>query len=261
MLISDGGAPKVRGAVLQPITEARALVAAADRCFVLTGAGISAESGVPTFRSDGGLWKSYRAEDLATPGAFARDSRLVWEWYGWRRELVQRCAPNAAHFALARWAADRAGVTIATQNVDGLHAAAGGPPPIELHGSLFRMRCTCCEWREDGRGPIDATSAETLPRCARCRALARPDVVWFGESLDRATIERAFEAASAADVCLVVGTSAVVQPAASLANATHEAGGAVIEVNPVETPLTAIAAISLRGTAVGVVPVILGSRV
>src|SRR5262245_24996037 len=201
----------------KPLADARALVARARRCLVLTGAGISAESGVPTFRGAGGLWKTYRAEELATPGAFARDPRLVWEWYGWRREIVQRCAPNAAHAALARWAANNAGVTIITQNVDGLHAAAGGPPPVELHGSLFRLKCTRCAWRAEDRRVIDASTVETLPRCARCAALARPDVVWFGESLDRHILERAFAEAQAADLCLVVGTSGVVQPAASLA--------------------------------------------
>jgi NAD-dependent deacetylase len=238
------------------IERARALLARADRCVVLTGAGISAESGVPTFRGDGGLWKSYRAEDLATPRAFARDPRLVWEWYGWRREIVERCAPNAAHVALAAFASSRAGVLIATQNVDELHRAGGAPDSslIELHGSLFRVRCTKCAWRSPHHDPIDATSVETLPTCDACGALARPDIVWFGESLDAAHIERAFGAAEAADVCLVVGTSAVVQPAASIATVTREAGGAVIEVNPVETPLTSIATVSIRGTAVGTVP-------
>src|SRR5262245_28776054 len=127
----------------QMIAEARALLRDAQRIVVLTGAGISAESGVPTFRGDGGLWKSFRAEDLATPGAFARDARLVWEWYGWRREIVQRCAPNAAHRSLAERAQQQSGVVIATQNVDGLHRQAGSPDGalIELHGSLFRVRC------------------------------------------------------------------------------------------------------------------------
>jgi NAD-dependent deacetylase len=239
------------------IAEARALLASADRIFVLTGAGISAESGVPTFRGDGGLWKSYRAEDLATPEAFARDPRLVWEWYGWRRSVVQHCSPNAAHVALARLAARHRATTLATQNVDGLHADAARASNIdrdhliELHGSLFRVRCTACAWRAEHRDPIDAASLAKLPRCARCGALARPDIVWFGEQLDPANLERAFEDASAADVCLVVGTSAVVQPAASLATVTRQAGGAVIEINPVDTPLTSIATVAIRDTAVG----------
>jgi NAD-dependent deacetylase len=245
---------------------ARRLISNADRIVVLTGAGISAESGVPTFRSDGGLWKSYRAEDLATPQAFARNPRLVWEWYGWRRELVAACKPNAAHLALAQFAIDRGGVSIITQNVDGLHADAArqlsGTPnqramPLELHGSLFVTRCSVCDWRRADRDPIDATSLETLPRCERCGALARPAVVWFGESLDAQILERAFGAASEASVCLVIGTSGVVQPAASIAVATRQRGGAIIEVNPTDTPLSPYAAVSIRDRASVAVPSLL----
>jgi NAD-dependent deacetylase len=237
------------------LATARSLINSAERIFVLTGAGISAESGIPTFRGAGGLWKSYRPEDLATPEAFARDPRLLWEWYGWRRDIVLRCAPNAAHAALARAAEQRA-MAIATQNVDGLHAAAGTPDRalVELHGSLFRIRCTTCDWYAADRSVVDATSHDTLPRCTMCGALARPDIVWFGEALDPAHLERAFLEAATADVCVVIGTSGVVQPAASLASITQTAGGAVIEVNPVETPLTAIATISIRGTAADTVP-------
>jgi NAD-dependent deacetylase len=239
----------------QTTERARALVAAADRCVVLTGAGVSAESGVPTFRGDGGLWKSYRAEDLATPEAFARDARLVWEWYGWRREVVRGCAPNAAHLALARFAAGASDVVIATQNVDGLHRRADTPEQalIELHGSLFRVKCTECTWHSAHDEAIDSSSRESLPRCERCGALARPDIVWFGEHLEPANIDRAFTAAAAADVCLVIGTSGVVQPAASLAAVTARAGGAVIEVNPAETPIAQIATVSIRGTAATVI--------
>lgn len=245
---------------------ARSLLRDAARVVVLTGAGVSAESGVPTFRGAGGLWKSFRAEELATPEAFARDPRLVWEWYQWRRELVAECAPNAAHHALARWAASRDGVAIVTQNVDGLHAAAaraverrdGVDParaePIELHGSLAATRCTRCDWREPVGQRVDATSRETLPRCPACGALARPGVVWFGEALDERTIRAAFAAGESAGVCLVVGTSGVVQPAASLAGVTRRSGDAVIEVNPDETPITAIATVSLRGPAGEIVP-------
>jgi NAD-dependent deacetylase len=143
---------------------ARALIAEARRVVILTGAGVSAESGVPTFRGSGGLWKSFRAEDLATPQAFHRDPRLVWEWYGWRRELVSKCEPNAAHHAIARFAASRPGVAIVTQNVDGLHrrASTSGAELLELHGSLYRMRCTSCSQEREGNEPVDASSAETL---------------------------------------------------------------------------------------------------
>jgi NAD-dependent deacetylase len=226
---------------------------------IFTGAGVSAESGVPTFRGAGGLWRSFRAEDLATPEAFARDPRLVWEWYGWRRDLIGGCEPNAAHRAIAELGSSRDGVTIATQNVDGLHAAAGSPQRalLELHGSIFRVRCTRCDWRADDRSTVDATSVETLPRCAVCGALARPDVVWFGESLDAAVLGAAFDASERADVCLVIGTSGVVHPAAGLAGITRRHGGAVIEVNPDRTPITSIATVSIRSGAVDAVPALL----
>jgi NAD-dependent deacetylase len=246
---------------------ARDLVGAAGALVVLTGAGVSAESGVPTFRGEGGLWKSHRPEELATPEAFHRDPRLVWEWYGWRRELVGRCRPNPGHEALARAALGGRELTLVTQNVDGLHeaaarAAAGdhdpGPAlPIELHGSLFRSRCTACSRRTSGRGPVDATSGATLPRCDACGELLRPDVVWFGEMLDPGVLECAFEAARAADVCLVVGTSALVHPAASIPLATLSAGGSVIEVNPADTPLTHLAEVALRGPSGELLPELL----
>lgn len=240
------------------------LVGAPGPVLVLTGAGISAESGVPTFRGAGGLWRSYRPEQLATPEAFMRDPALVWEWYRWRRELVGKCAPNAAHLALARFALARGDVTIATQNVDGLHAAAAREAagdgdasaalPIELHGALFRDRCTRCDWSVDARDGAVRPSGDELPHCPRCGALARPGVVWFGESLDVVVLERVFEAAAVARTCLVVGTSGLVHPAASLPLAVLQGGGAVIEVNPEPTPLTPRATRSIRGTAVEVVP-------
>ncbi len=250
------------------VAAARDVLNASRRTVVLTGAGVSAESGVPTFRGDGGLWKSYRAEDLATPEAFARDPRLVWEWYGWRRDVVARCSANAAHHALAELASTHPETLIVTQNVDGLHSAAAAAlgewqaaraMPLELHGSLFAVRCTRCHWRRVHRDPVDATSPETLPRCEACGALARPAVVWFGEALDRSDLERAFDAARAADVCIVVGTSAVVQPAASIALATLDGGGVIVEVNPTETPLTPHAVISIRDRATIAVPAMLQS--
>lgn len=223
---------------------------------------------MPTFRSANGLWKQFRVEELATPEAFARDPRTVWEWYAWRREQVARCTPNAAHLACARRALRSSGVTIVTQNVDGLHAAAAraeagsGDPaaamPIELHGSLFRDRCASCGAPREPQGElaIDASSEATLPRCL-CGGLLRPGVVWFGEQLPAAELEAAFDAARQADVCLVVGTSAVVYPAAGIAVAAMERGASLIEVNPEETPFTTHAAVSLRGTAAATVPELL----
>ena len=243
------------------VERVRSLVRDAQRVAVLTGAGVSAESGVPTFRGDGGLWKQYRAEELATPHAFARDPRLVWEWYGWRRGLVRTCEPNAAHVTLAAAARARAGFRIITQNVDGLHAAVSRSDtdrPLELHGSLFRTRCTRCSARWDDRSDIDATSDDTLPICQTCGALARPDIVWFGESLDRLVLDEAIQVASSADVCLVVGTSALVHPAAGLADLTRRGGGSVIEVNIAATPLTSRSTVALRGPAAVFIPLILG---
>lgn len=250
----------------EDIGRARRLLRDAGAVIVLTGAGVSAESGVPTFRGAGGLWKEFRPEELATPEAFARDPRLVWEWYAWRRTMVAGCAPNAAHRSLAEWALRSRKVTIVTQNVDGLHAraaraAAGSDDdaparPVEVHGSLLRDRCSGCDARSEPV-TVDATSLSTLPRCTRCGALLRPDVVWFGEMLDEAVLAKADAAAATADVCLVVGTSALVHPAASLPLRTRAQGGLVIEVNPEETPLTRVAGISIRGRAVEVVPMLL----
>ena len=234
---------------------------------VLTGAGVSAESGVPTFRGAGGLWKHFRAEDLATPEAFARDPRLVWEWYESRRGMVRECLPNAAHRSIAHRALRAGHLTVVTQNVDGLHTraareAAGAVDPapampLEVHGSILRDRCSGCDARSEPVA-VDATSRDTLPRCSRCGALLRPDVVWFGEMLDEDILAAADAAAVTADVCLVVGTSALVHPAASLPLRTRANCGVVIEVNPESTPLTPVSEISIRGRAAEVVPRVLG---
>jgi NAD-dependent deacetylase len=208
------------------------------------------------------LWKQYRAEDLATPHAFARDPRLVWEWYGWRRGIVRGCEPNAAHVALAEAARVRPDFRIVTQNVDGLHVAvskAETDRPLELHGSLFRVRCTQCSARWQDRADVDTRSIETLPKCETCSALARPDIVWFGESLDPRVLHEAMELASNADVCLVVGTSALVHPAAGLADLTRRAGGSVIEVNIADTPLTSRSTVALRGPTALIIPAVVPS--
>ncbi len=222
----------------------------ATRVLVVTGAGISAESGVPTFRGPEGLWRQYRPEDLATPEAFARDPRLVWEWYAWRRERIAPLRPNAAHDALVRLEGRAPEFLLATQNVDGLHAMAGSRRMVELHGSIWRTRCTACaESGEDRRVPLP----DLPPRCA-CGALRRPDIVWFGEALPEAATEAAFAAAHAAEVVLVIGTSSVVYPAAALPQVGRAAGAFVIEVNPEETPLTPLAHAALRGPAALLVP-------
>jgi NAD-dependent deacetylase len=246
----------------EAVEEARAAVRGAARVVFFTGAGISAESGVPTFRGAGGLWRSFRPEELATPEAFARDPRLVWEWYAWRRELVAACAPNAAHHAIARFVASHREAVVVTQNVDGLHQRAGreaGADPdtiVALHGHLFGTRCSRCGARSADDLALDA--AASPPRCERCGAPLRPDVVWFGETLDPAVLERAFAAAESADACVVIGTSGVVQPAASIVTVAAHAGATVVEINPDATPLSSVATVALRGSAADVVPRLLG---
>lgn len=206
----------------------------ARRVAALTGAGISAESGVPTFRGADGLWKNFRAEDLATPEAFARDPRLVWEWYDWRRGLIAKCRPNAGHETLARWEGRFEAFTVATQNVDGLHRRAGSRNVRCLHGDIWRLRCTRC-----GTETVDETVPlpELPPRCG-CGGLLRPGVVWFGEALPDEEFSAAVEAMESADVVLVIGTSGLVYPAAALPALAGRAGAFTVEVNPVPTPLT-----------------------
>jgi NAD-dependent deacetylase len=219
---------------------------------VLTGAGISAESGVPTFRGEGGLWRSYRAEDLATPHAFHRDPKLVWEWYDWRRGLIAACLPNAAHLALAEMESFFDDFVLITQNVDGLHRLAGSKSIVELHGNIWGMRCTrrCYPNWETRTTPLP----ELPPHCPTCGALARPDVVWFGESLPNEALEEAFAAAQSCQVMIVIGTSAVVQPAASLPLLALQGGAHVIEINPQPTPLSDVAQETIRQPATVALP-------
>ena len=170
---------------------------------VLTGAGISAESGVPTFRGEGGLWRNYRPEQLATPDAFNQDPELVWEWYNWRRELIGECAPNPAHETLAEMEAALPGFTLITQNIDGLHQVAGSRNVLELHGCIWRVRCVdCARVTEDRRTPMPAP----VPHCSECGGLLRPDVVWFGESLSPAILDAAWAATGRCRLMLVIGT-------------------------------------------------------
>jgi len=228
----------------------------AARVTVLTGAGVSAASGVPTFRGSNGLWRTFRAIDLATPEAFMRDPRLVWEWYGWRRECVSSCAPNAAHAVLAGWTLQHDGWRIITQNVDDLHQRAGSRGVIPLHGSLWELACwnECAAppatWRDE-RVPLP----ESPPRCPSCGGLARPAVVWFGEALAPAVVAQAIDAA-ACDIFLTVGTSSVVYPAARLVDTARAHGAFVVEINPEATPASATVDVSIRVAAERVLPAI-----
>lgn len=202
-----------------------------------TGAGMSAESGIPTFRGAGGLWRTFRAEDLATPSAFSRDPELVWQWYERRRALVRDAQPNAGHRALARLA----DAVVVTQNVDGLHARAGSRDIIELHGNLFRVRCT----RErTTREAFDALT-EIPPRC-ECGALLRPDVVWFGEMLPNDAVDRATQVMRDADVVLIIGTSGLVYPAAGFIDVCS---GMTIEINPQASALSSACTFAIAETA------------
>jgi NAD-dependent deacetylase len=223
----------------------------AQHVAVLTGAGVSAESGIPTFRdAQTGLWAQYRPENLATPEAFERNPKLVWDWYSWRRELVEQSRPNAGHYALAQLQQRVLHFTLITQNVDGFHQLAGSTNVIELHGNLSRVKCS-----RDGE-VIDRWEdiGETPPRCPRCGAYLRPDVVWFGEVLPRGALEAAAQAALACDVFFSIGTSGLVEPAASLARMALQRGAKVVEVNATSTPLTISATFMLRGVSGEILP-------
>jgi NAD-dependent deacetylase len=236
------------------LSRAAGLLHRADRVAVLSGAGVSAESGLATFRGGGGLWEGHRVEDVATPGAFARDPVLVWRFYNARRAALRAARPNPGHRALAamedRWGSDR--FTLVTQNVDGLHRSAGSRNVLEVHGSLARVRCSGC-------GKVEDRGTEALPEQPRCDcgALLRPDVVWFGEMLPADVWRRAAEAAATCDCFLVVGTSAIVYPAAGLIDAARDVGASVVEVNLEPTAATADAAVGLYGPSGEVLPKLL----
>jgi NAD-dependent deacetylase len=233
--IKPGESPKTQAcATLKLMHAVREWLKQAQSVAVLTGAGVSAESGVPTFRGNNGLWKQYRAEDLATPGAFARDPKLVWEWYDWRRGLIAQAQPNAGHRALVELEKRVPSFTLITQNVDGLHELAGSCNVLEVHGSIWNVRCTSCDReRVDRRTPLP----DVPPKCD-CGALLRPGVVWFGETLPTRVWQDAETAARTAQIFLLIGTSAVVYPAAGLAQIAKASGARVVEINIAETVLS-----------------------
>jgi NAD-dependent deacetylase len=219
---------------------------------VLTGSGISAESGLPTFRGAGGLWRTHRVEELASPQGFARDPRLVWTWYNERNAVHRRAQPNAGHYAIASLEERLPDVTLATQNVDSLHLRAGSRNVLELHGALRTARCTGC----DVRMPLDARGLDLDAIEHECGGRLRPDIVWFGEPLPQDAWRRAVDAAQRADVVLVVGTSAVVYPAASLAMSEH---AYVAEINPEETAISDRVNGVIRSTAAQALPQIVAA--
>lgn len=244
------------------------LLGDARRVVILTGAGISAESGVPTFRDDlTGLWARFDAQQLATAEAFHAEPDLVWGWYEWRRARVRRAEPNSGHLAIATIESRTPDTTVITQNVDDLHERAGTRAAIHLHGSLFTPHCvTAAAHPATFPDPPDGEAAEphegrriSPPRCASCQALVRPGVVWFGEALPEAALTTAAEAATTCDVLLTIGTSGVVYPAAEIPRIAASSGATVIQVNPQPTPLDQIAAINLRGTATQVLPTLVAA--
>jgi NAD-dependent deacetylase len=222
-----------------------------ERVAALTGAGVSQESGLRTFRdTQTGLWVQYKPTDLASPEAFARDPKLVWDWYAWRREAIKGVRPNPGHYALADMARRIPDFSLITQNVDGLHRMAGSPRVIELHGNLQQVKCSSCGRQAE----IWDEAGEDIPRCESCRGMLRPDVVWFGESLPRVELESAVEAARSCHVFFSIGTSGVVQPAASLAYAAHNRGAVVVEINAEPTPLTPKVDFALHGKSGEILP-------
>ena len=226
------------------VTEAAEALRKARHVCVLTGAGISAESGIPTFRDAlTGLWEKFRPEDLATPEAFERDPKFVWDWYEYRRELIRQAEPNPGHHALVELARRVPRFTLVTQNVDGLHQRAGSAGVLEYHGNILRDRCTV----ERVVAARSRDSARGLPRCESCGGLLRPDVVWFGEAIPPGPMIAAAEAAETCDVFLSIGTSSLVYPAAGLAESALRSGATVIEVNPSRTDLSRAAHVVLGG--------------
>lgn len=224
---------------------AKKLLKSAAKVAVLTGAGVSAESGIPTFRSNGGYWQNYRFEDLATPEAFARDPKFVWTWYEERRRTIAKAQPNDGHYALAELEKQKPVFTLITQNVDGLHDLAGSKNVIKLHGDIWTVRCLKC-----GVARIDRSELPDLPPYCGCGGMLRPGVVWFGENLPEGAMERAAAAVHGADVLIVAGTSAKVYPAAGLISLAK----AVIEINPEATGFSDDVTFALRGTSAEILP-------
>ena len=230
------------------------LLRGASTLVALTGAGVSQESGLRTFRdAQTGLWAQYKPEELASPQAFARDPKLIWDWYAWRREAVKGVRPNPGHYALAHMEKRVPAFILITQNVDGLHRMAGNQNVLELHGNIQRVRCADCytvaeTWDDD---------TESVPHCKKCGGLLRPDVVWFGEALPRDQLEAAVIAARSCDVFFSIGTSGQVYPAASLVNFAHRSGAAVVIINPDEKAQALQPFYKLTGPAGRVLPELL----
>lgn len=219
---------------------------------VITGAGISAESGIPTFRGNDGLWQNYRAEDLATPWAFERNPEVVWRWYDWRRGIIGRAELNPGHLAIKQLEGLYDDFFLITQNVDGLHGRTGTKNMVEIHGNLWRSRCT-----KDGRtSMLMDVPLKSIPPTCECGNILRPDVVWFGESIPSDWLQKSYDVIDMCDTLIVAGTSGVVYPVASFPQSVKERGGCVIEINIEPTPISSIADISLFGKSGDLLPML-----
>lgn len=236
------------------IEKARHALESATRVAVLTGAGISAESGVPTFRGGGGtaVWKGMRFDQISSAEMVRTDLPAVWEWFDYRRGVLRECEPNPGHLAIAAWEERFRSMTLVTQNIDGLHRAAGSFTAIEVHGNIHRSRCVRCGERYQ----MDRDVVPHDPVVCQCGADLRPDVVLFGEMLPEGAYEAGAAAASACDVFFTIGTSALVYPAAMLPEIARQSGAFVVEVNPEETPLTRMCDVSIRGKAGEILPLL-----
>jgi len=231
--------------VVERLTQANSLL-------VITGAGISAESGIPTFRGADGLWRNYRTEDLATLDAFERDPVTVWEWYDWRRGIIGRAEPNPGHLAIKDLEDMFENFLLITQNVDGLHGRTGIRNIVEIHGNLWRTKCT----REGKISMLMDVPLRSIPPRCDCGAVLRPDVVWFGESIPSYALDLSFNVLEQCDTLIVVGTSGVVYPVASFPQTVKDNGGYVVEVNVEPTPISAIADASLYGNSGDILPML-----
>ncbi|XDD48766.1 NAD-dependent deacylase [Leptospira sp. WS92.C1] len=217
----------------------------------ITGAGISAESGVPTFRGTDGLWKNFRAEELATPEAFQKNPKLVWEWYLWRRNIIESKSPNEGHKALVELEQKHSNFFLITQNVDGLHLQAGSKRPLEIHGNIFINRCVSCDYQSK---ELKIDSKNLPPHCGRCNSLLRPGVLWFGESYEELKLNQSIFRMQNTDLLLILGTSGAVSMPVYLAQIAKEAGSLVIEINQEETPFTSSADLFLQGKSGKILP-------
>jgi NAD-dependent deacetylase len=229
----------------------REVLGRAESVCAMSGAGVSAESGVPTFRGKEGLWKKFKPEELANFDSFIRNPELVWEWYSYRRKLISEVNPNPGHIALARMQELVPDFTLVTQNVDNLHARAGSRNVIELHGNIMRSYCLKCGLFA---GEFGQETAAGIPHCEHCGGMLRPDVVWFGELLPQGSFQKAVEAAQRCDLFLCVGTSGIVHPAASIPRIARETGACVVEINPEYTDLSPGMTETLLGPSGAILP-------